>query len=78
MSPKTRVAFAAGLIGFSQIPGRVVFALIGSRLPRELAVSAVFVLIAAGIAVLTGVDATAAVLAGHDTPRRPRAKHRRN
>ena len=47
-------AFAVGLIGFSQIPGRVVFALIGSRLPRELAVSAVFVLIAAGIAVLDG------------------------
>ena len=57
-------AFAVGLIGFSQIPGRIFFALIGSRLPRELAVSAVFVLIAAGIAVLTGVDATAAVLAG--------------
>jgi MFS family permease len=57
-------AFAVGLIGFSQIPGRVFFALIGSRLPRELAVSAVFVLIAAGIAVLTGLDATASVLAG--------------
>jgi predicted MFS family arabinose efflux permease len=57
-------AFAVGLIGVSQIPGRVVFALIGSRLPRELAVSAVFVLIGAGIAVLTGLDATAAVLAG--------------
>ena len=57
-------AFAVGLIGFSQIPGRIFFALIGSRLPRELAVSAAFALIAAGIAVLTGVNATAAVLAG--------------
>jgi hypothetical protein len=57
-------AFAVGLIGVSQIPGRVVFALIGSRLPRELAVSAVFALIGAGIAVLVGVDTTAAVLAG--------------
>ncbi len=57
-------AFAVGLIGFSQIPGRVVFALIGTRLPRELAVSAVFVLIGAGIAVLVGIDATAAVLGG--------------
>ena len=57
-------AFAVGLIGFSQIPGRVVVALIGSRLRRELAATAVFVLIASGIAVLTGVDATAAVLAG--------------
>jgi MFS family permease len=57
-------AFAVGLVGVSQIPGRVVFAVIGSRLPRELAVSAVFVLIGAGIAVLVGVDTTAAVLAG--------------
>ena len=60
----TFAAFAVGLIGFSQIPGRISFALIGSRLPRELAVSAVFVLIGAGIGVLTGVDATPAVLAG--------------
>ena len=57
-------AFAVGLVGLSQIPGRVVFAAIGSRLPRELAISAVFVLIAAGIAVLVGVDTTATVLAG--------------
>ena len=60
----TFAAFAVGLIGFSQIPGRIFFALIGSRLPRELAVSAVFVLIGAGIGVLTGVDATPAILAG--------------
>jgi predicted MFS family arabinose efflux permease len=57
-------AFAVGLVGFSQIPGRILFALIGSRLPRELAVSAVFVLIGAGIAVLVAFDTTAAVLAG--------------
>lgn len=57
-------AFAVGLVGISQIPGRIVFALIGARLPRELAVSAVFVLIGGGIAVLTGLDATAAVIAG--------------
>ena len=60
----TFAAFAVGLIGFSQIPGRIFFALIGSRLPRELAVSSVFVLIGAGIGVLTGVDATPAILAG--------------
>jgi MFS family permease len=57
-------AFAVGLIGISQIPGRIVFALIGARLPRRLAISAVFVLIGGGIAVLTGLDATAAVIAG--------------
>jgi predicted MFS family arabinose efflux permease len=57
-------AFAVGLIGVSQIPGRIVFALLGARLPRELAVSAVFLLIAAGIALLTGLDTTATVLVG--------------
>jgi MFS family permease len=57
-------AFAVGLIGLSQIPGRVVFAVIGARLPRELAISAVFVLIGGGIAVLVGLDATASVLIG--------------
>ena len=57
-------AFAVGLIGFSQIPGRICFALLGARLPRELAVAAVFVLIGGGIAVLVGLDSTATVLAG--------------
>jgi MFS family permease len=57
-------AFAVGLIGVSQIPGRIFFALLGARLPRELAVSAVFGLIAAGIALLTGLDTTATVLVG--------------
>jgi MFS family permease len=57
-------AFAVGLVGVSQIPGRVLFALIAARLPRELAVAAVFVLIAIGIAVIVSVEATGAVLAG--------------
>ena len=57
-------AFAVGLIGFSQIPGRILFALLGARLPRELAISAVFALIGGGIAVLVGLDTTATVLAG--------------
>jgi predicted MFS family arabinose efflux permease len=57
-------AFAVGLVGFSQIPGRIVFAAIGSRLPRELAISAVFALIGGGIALLVGLDTTATVLAG--------------
>ena len=57
-------AFAVGLVGVSQIPGRVVFAVSGSRLPRELAICAVFALIGGGIAVLVGLDATATALAG--------------
>ena len=57
-------AFAVGLIGFSQIPGRIFFALLGARLPREVAVASVFVLIGGGIAVLVGLDSTATVLAG--------------
>jgi MFS family permease len=57
-------AFAVGLIGFSQIPGRVLFAAIGARLPREFAISAVFLLIGGGIAVLVGLNATAGVLIG--------------
>jgi predicted MFS family arabinose efflux permease len=57
-------AFAVGLVGISQIPGRVVFAVIGGRLPRELSVSAVLLLIAAGIGVIVGLDATVPVLVG--------------
>jgi MFS family permease len=58
-------AFAIGLIGVSQIPGRVLFALVGGRLPEVWRTVVVFVLIAAGtVLVLAGVDATAAVIAG--------------
>jgi MFS family permease len=57
-------AFAVGLIGISQIPGRALFVVIGGRLPRELTISAVFVLIAAGIALVVGLDTTTTVLAG--------------
>jgi MFS family permease len=57
-------AFAVGLVGISQIPGRVVFALIAAHARRDVAIAAVFVLIAAGIAVIVGVEATVAVLAG--------------
>jgi MFS family permease len=57
-------AFAVGLVGVSQIPGRVFFAVIDRRLPSRLAIPAVFVLIGAGIAVIVSVEATAAVVAG--------------
>jgi MFS family permease len=51
-------AFAVGLMGASQIPGRLVFGVAAVRLPG------VFALIAIGIAVIVSVDGTAAVLAG--------------
>ena len=45
-------AFAVGLVGVSQIPGRLLFAPLAARLPRPLATASVFVLIALGIAVV--------------------------
>jgi MFS family permease len=57
-------AFAVGLIGISQIPGRVLFALAAARLPRALAIAAVFATIAAGIAVIVGLHGTVALLIG--------------
>jgi MFS family permease len=57
-------AFAVGLIGVSQIPGRVLFATVGRRLPPEWATPGVFALIAAGIALLVGVHGTVAAITG--------------
>jgi MFS family permease len=57
-------AFAVGLIGVSQIPGRLLFAPLAARLPRAEATAGVFALIAAGVTVVVSVPATAAVLAG--------------
>jgi predicted MFS family arabinose efflux permease len=51
-------AFAVGLIGVSQIPGRLLFAPLGRRIPT------VFALIAPGIVVVVTIDSTAAVLVG--------------
>jgi MFS family permease len=55
-------AFAAGLIGFSQIPGRILFARLGPRLRRATALAVVFGLIAAGIAVLQAAHAAAVIV----------------
>ena len=52
-------AFAVGLVGLSQIPGRLLFAPLAAWLPRPVATASVFLWIAAGIALLVGVDATA-------------------
>jgi MFS family permease len=57
-------AFAVGLIGVSQIPGRLLFGPLAARLPRPAATASVFVLIAAGIAVVVSVHSTVAVVAG--------------
>ena len=57
-------AFAVGLIGISQIPGRLLFAPLATRLPRAYATASVFALVACGIALIVGVHSTSAVLAG--------------
>jgi predicted MFS family arabinose efflux permease len=57
-------AFAVGLVGISQIPGRLLFGPLAARLPRPAATSSVFVLIGLGVAVVVSVHATAAVMAG--------------
>jgi predicted MFS family arabinose efflux permease len=57
-------AFAVGLIGISQIPGRLLFAPIAARLSRPAATASVFVLIGVGVAVVVSVHATAGVVVG--------------
>jgi predicted MFS family arabinose efflux permease len=57
-------AFAIGLIGVSQIPGRIVFAAVGTRLAEPWNAVIVFALIAAGILLVVGIDAPAAVVVG--------------
>ena len=57
-------AFATGLIGLSQIPGRLLFAPLAAWLPRPLATASVFLWTATGIALLVSVHATGAALAG--------------
>jgi MFS family permease len=57
-------AFAVGLIGISQIPGRLLFAPLAARLPRAHATASVFALVAFGIALIVGIDATLAVVIG--------------
>jgi cyanate permease len=60
----TFAAFAVGLIGVSQIPGRVLFAPLAARASEAVTTATVFALIGVGIAVLVGVDGEAAVIAG--------------
>ncbi|HEY6890575.1 MAG TPA: MFS transporter [Solirubrobacter sp.] len=57
-------AFAVGLIGVSQIPGRLLFAPISAHLPRPAATASVFVLTAAGIALVVSVSSTVGAVCG--------------
>jgi len=57
-------AFSIGVIGISQIPGRLLFAPLAERLPRPWGTVALFALIAVGIGMIVGIDATAPVIAG--------------
>jgi MFS family permease len=60
----TFAAFAVGLIGISQIPGRLLFGPVAARLPRPAATASVFVLIGLGVAIVVSLESTAAVMAG--------------
>lgn len=57
-------AFAVGLVGASQIPGRVVFAALAARAPAAWSTAGVFALIGLGIAVVVSLHGTVAVIAG--------------
>jgi predicted MFS family arabinose efflux permease len=57
-------AFAVGLVGVSQIPGRLLFAPLAAQLPRAEATASVFALIASGVIVVVSLHSTTAVIAG--------------
>jgi MFS family permease len=57
-------AFAVGLVGISQIPGRLLFAPLATRLPRPAATAGVFFLIGLGVGIVVSASSTAAVVAG--------------
>ena len=57
-------AFAVGLMGAAQIPGRFLFAVAGTRLPAGWAIPSVFALVALGIVLIVAVPGTVAVLVG--------------
>ena len=57
-------AFAVGLIGISQIPGRVLFSPLAARLSPGAANASVFLLIALGIALVVAINSTVTILLG--------------
>jgi MFS family permease len=56
-------AFAAGLMGVMQVPGRIVFAVAGRLVPRQREAPAVFLLQGLGLAVLAATTSAAGVIA---------------
>lgn len=56
--------FAVGLVGISQIPGRLLFAGIADRLSAAATTTSIFTVMAVGIAVFAAADTKAAVIAG--------------
>jgi predicted MFS family arabinose efflux permease len=60
----TFAAFAVGLIGVSQIPGRLLFAPIAARLSPAPAMASVFVLMTIGVALIVSAGGTRAVAVG--------------
>jgi MFS family permease len=57
-------AFAVGLVGLSQIPGRLLFAPLSARLPATWVTASMFALMGGGIAVFIGADSNPAIVAG--------------
>jgi MFS family permease len=57
-------AFATGLIGIMQIPGRLLFVPLARHARRPVATAVIFLTVAAGIALIVAIEARAGVLAG--------------
>ena len=57
-------AFAVGLVGAAQIPGRLLFAPLAAHVARPQATGSLFVLIAVGIVVVVSAQAAWAIVAG--------------
>jgi MFS family permease len=57
-------AFAVGLVGVSQLPGRLLFGPLSTRLAPHSATAAIFILMAAGGAIVVTAHATGLVIGG--------------
>lgn len=57
-------AFATGLIGIMQIPGRLLFGPLARHAARPVATATIFLAVAVGVTIIVALEARAAVLAG--------------
>jgi MFS family permease len=55
-------AGAAGLIGLMSLPGRLIFTMLGERLPRRWVIAAIFLAMTVGLAVLIDAQSQARVI----------------